>query len=456
MQNRTDFVHGWMSADCGRGTTDIVWSCLGTIFLCVWTAIHLPVPPYTHNWQQSWPAKFGRSSVVPAFVSVIAPESLAFVAVMGLLKARRSRAILRRTIDEKMSLAHGFFLDMGGFCLKLPAEKYLQISSNDIERAADASTSLGPAPPPMKEILLYPTGLASDPWKYVEPPVAEHGQDVAMAGQLSSNERAMNSRGGPVLTSSHPSWFHELKLISEEQVNSSAKSDALTKLITCMQALWFATQVISRLCQYHTVTLLEVSTLAYVFCAVTAYAAWWKKPQGCTVPVILQCTEEEKPSHQENLSLKFNVVELWGLWKWIPSYDRELWGLSEWATSFDRGVVRRGEGFALFMVLGALYGAIHVASWNIALPSNPELWLWRASSLYCLVFGLLLNLNHTALFLSEYKMVFIRPGYWLLSITTWVYCIVRVFMLVEVFVSLRSLPSSAYKSVHWSTFVPHI
>lgn len=231
-------------------------------------------------------------------------------------------------------------------------------------------------------------------------------------------------------------------MISQEQVNNSAKSDTLTKMITCMQALWFATQVITRLSQHRAITLLEVSTLAYVFCAVTAYAAWWKKPQGCTDPVVFSCTEEEKPSHRETTGLERNSIE--------------FWGLSEWAISLDSRLGRWGSEVALFMVFGATYGAIHVASWNIALPSDLELWLWRASSLYCLLFGLLLNLIHIALFLLENKMAWTGPGDWLLPITLWVYFIVRVYMLVEVFLSLRSLPSSAYDSVHWSTFVPHI
>jgi hypothetical protein len=344
MQNRTDFVHGWRSATCGRGTNDIVSSCLVTILLCVWTAIHLPVPPYTGDWQLSKRAQLGRSSVVPALVSVLAPESLAFVAFIGFLKAWRNRAVLRRTIDEKMSLCHGFFLDMGGFCLKLPAEEYLQITCNDIVRAADACTFLGPEPPPVKKVHIYPTGLASEPWRCVEQPVTEDGHDVAMARQISSDERATGSGGGPVLTSSHPRWFHELKLISQEQVNSSAKSDTVTKLITCMQALWFATHVISRLFQHRAITLLEISTLAYVFCAVTAYAAWWKKPQGCTVPVMLGCTEEDNPSHRDKTGIEQNSVE--------------FWGLSEWAISLDSKLGGWGSEIALFMVFKSIFGAI--------------------------------------------------------------------------------------------------
>jgi len=45
--NQTDgLTHGWVSNYCGRGTSDILWSCFFTMFLCVWTAIHLPALYY--------------------------------------------------------------------------------------------------------------------------------------------------------------------------------------------------------------------------------------------------------------------------------------------------------------------------------------------------------------------------------------------------------------------------
>lgn len=37
-----------------------------------------------------------------------------------------------------------------------------------------------------------------------------------------------------------------------------------------------------------------------------------------------------------------------------------------------------------------------------------------------------------------------------------VYIIVRTYVIVEVFLSLRALPPSAFASIKWSSFVPHI
>ena len=36
------------------------------------------------------------------------------------------------------------------------------------------------------------------------------------------------------------------------------------------------------------------------------------------------------------------------------------------------------------------------------------------------------------------------------------YIIVRAYMIVEVFLSLRALPPSAFQSVQWSSLIPHV
>ena len=49
-------VHGWQPEPSGRGTWSIVWSCLTTVLLCSWSALHLPVPDWktVHSDIQSW------------------------------------------------------------------------------------------------------------------------------------------------------------------------------------------------------------------------------------------------------------------------------------------------------------------------------------------------------------------------------------------------------------------
>ena len=73
-------------------------------------------------------------------------------------------------------------------------------------------------------------------------------------------------------------WVTELEATSDDRINDEAKSDIVTKVLTCCQTLWLATQVTTRLIQHKALTLLEVTSMGYVACAIIAYAAWWCKP----------------------------------------------------------------------------------------------------------------------------------------------------------------------------------
>lgn len=413
MPNSTDLVHGWVSANCGRGTIDILWSCLVTTIFCVWTAIHLPVPHYELHWPLSMRKKIVRSKIVPAMISIIAPEILTYTAIVELLSARKTTQTLKRILcDDDISLVHGFFFDMGGFCLKWAGDDYRQIEIDDIANL--------PGPGPQ----------------------STHKTDE-VESQLT---RQKNGHDGTesMAIETHLQWVKELGKWSADQINERANSDTLTKCITCAQGLWFATQAISRLVEHQAVSLLEVSTSAYVFCAVAAYAAWWKKPQGCVIPFIIGCTENTMAPERRTAYMR---VE--GTWKEF------LWGGSDWFEPVDKDIPTWHIG--LLTLLSTAYGAWYVAAWNITLPSNIELWLWRACALYCLAFGLYVGLfltthrpfdhrSQASLILTKYLTALIMA----------LYITVRVYMGVEILISLRALPHSAYDSVQWSTFVPHI
>lgn len=78
---RDTLVYGWVSTYCGRGTSEILRSCLFTIFLCVWTVLHRPIPRYQGPRAHSFRTKIVRSKTVPAIIVLIASELLIFTAV---------------------------------------------------------------------------------------------------------------------------------------------------------------------------------------------------------------------------------------------------------------------------------------------------------------------------------------------------------------------------------------
>ncbi len=165
--------------------------------------------------------------------------------------------------------------------------------------------------------------------------------------------------------------------------------------------------------------------MAYVMCALIAYGFWWNRPQNCAIPVIVECSDgamdEMSPSMYgvcEGTILEFICSGR----HWI--HEGELIGKWKYAL--------------LFVLAPSVFGAVHLASWNIAHPTDIELWLWRGSIVACLVIPILFA-----------SVVYLRDAV--------VYRSACMHILVlAYFLSLRVLPSSVFNTVKWSSFVPHI
>jgi hypothetical protein len=110
-----------------RGTLDILWSCLFTLFLCTWSAQHLNVPRQrveqtNRPLRQEILAFAGSIWIKVKWVAtaVILPELLVGRALQDWMMARRS------SHDERFqyfasrdhtswTIVHAFFANMGGF-----------------------------------------------------------------------------------------------------------------------------------------------------------------------------------------------------------------------------------------------------------------------------------------------------------------------------------------------------
>jgi hypothetical protein len=111
------------------------------------------------------------------------------------------------------------------------------------------------------------------------------------------------------------------------------------------------------------------------------------------------------------------------------------------------------RGFFILAILSFLYGGLHLLSWNSHFPSDIEHTLWHVSASIIAAggFGVWLvvywsSSDTNPLFFVVYLLL------WLCPIA---YGFARFYIIVEAFISIRSLPEGAYKTVSWS-IVPHI
>ncbi|KIM26217.1 hypothetical protein M408DRAFT_52278, partial [Serendipita vermifera MAFF 305830] len=103
-----------------RSIWGIVWSCLSTIFLCTWVAVHpnvhfKPKKP-NRNWFERWlqdPLNVFFTYKLPLFLwALVVPEYILAWAVRQYVQA----GVISRQVPG-WTRTHGFFMIMGGFHL---------------------------------------------------------------------------------------------------------------------------------------------------------------------------------------------------------------------------------------------------------------------------------------------------------------------------------------------------
>ncbi|KAH6662683.1 hypothetical protein B0J14DRAFT_553715 [Halenospora varia] len=71
----TTAIVGWVSDPAGQGMFLLIFSCLLTLGLCVWSAMHLNIPLYDKRPAQTWMRNFKWG-----LIGVVAPELIIFAA----------------------------------------------------------------------------------------------------------------------------------------------------------------------------------------------------------------------------------------------------------------------------------------------------------------------------------------------------------------------------------------
>ena len=208
--NTTDVV-AWVDEPDRRGTSGILTSCIGTMLLCVWTALHLNLP-HPSSVKQRWYNNSQQWRKVRwLFLGWLAPELVVYTAWFQHREARKVMDLGIKVKDSafdesrydghgaKWSMVQAFYATMGGLVIDV------------------------------------------------------NGRDPFLPGQ----RRRMTLT--PDAVKFIAKWYAEvLPDITEEDIRDRSKADALSKLIVCVQAAWFVAQSINRLASTLPITLIEV------------------------------------------------------------------------------------------------------------------------------------------------------------------------------------------------------
>jgi hypothetical protein len=226
--------------------------------------------------------------------------------------------------------------------------------------------------------------------------------------------------------------------ITEEEISDRSKTDRLSKLIACLQILWFAIQLIGRAGQHLPTTNLELFTLGIVVCSLGTYAAYWRSPQDIRLPITVS-VGEGKAFH-----------DVFG--HAISPRARFSWSEPRFSNPFFPSIF-------LSSVITGIFGACHLIGWDFLYPSSVERLLWRIASISCmavpfLLLALGLSIDVDVDFWPPECSVEYLGG---MSVRTllFLYFLARVYLLVAIFISLRSVPAGVYQTVNWSLYFPH-
>ena len=287
----------------GRGTLGLVMSCIFTLSLCVWTALHLNVVPKGTSRLKRTLRKTGW-----ALMALFAPEYVLWSAITQWQCARKVCDMRNEILDNQTRSAAGTsptantetinasLGDAVGSASSGAMSIHTAESATNVDSVAASCVSgecskFGPVSKLNSETNLDLEKNKRKRW------CLEQGFYAAMGGYVVSVEEQDQwiLNDGMTVTLEGILILARLDMlpdIDRSTVTARSKADGLAKTLVVIQASWMIIQIIARRASGLPVTLLELNTLAHVICAMAMYGLWWKKPQDVKEPVEIKLNTE--------------------------------------------------------------------------------------------------------------------------------------------------------------------
>ncbi|KAK5170094.1 uncharacterized protein LTR77_004678 [Saxophila tyrrhenica] len=243
-------------------------------------------------------------------------------------------------------------------------------------------------------------------------------------------------------------------------IEDRSKSDTLAKSLVCVQLASFLLSVVSRLFKHLPIAPIEIEATAFAICSILIYPFLFRRPKNVRTPIVLG-TYQTIPTRI--LQLKFQHQKAPAhengepLFVLIDGAEKDFPGCPPPDLSLP--ALRREDTIVVclsFVALSFAFGAIHIAGWNLELPTKADRWLWRIAALVVttgptvsaggLVLIDMAKVRHAPRFIKHLLLVFGLAG--------WAYTMGRFIFLVEIFRTLAYLSPSTYDTPNWTSSIP--
>ena len=265
-RNKTTIpLRNWQPEPNTRGTWSIISTCLITLTLCLWTALHLNIPEHNGDTRQRW-RKVGW-----LLIGLLAPEMVVCTALLQRMRAMRLTKMMQAKFGGKpesewRNSKYAFI-----FRKTQPGSDGPSVEMNEFQSQAFKRRHPWTH---VHSFYVIMGGFAFDT-SSAKPNFLPHGRS-----RLTLRIRALK-----YLVEHAP---HLIPDLSEEEIRDKSKADGLAKLLVCLQGIWFCLQCIVRLAQEQAISFLELNTFGHALCALLLYALWWYKPLDINSPTLLE------------------------------------------------------------------------------------------------------------------------------------------------------------------------
>ena len=468
--SREEPREGWVSQPDGRGTFDILFSCLFTVFLCTWTALHLNVPALHETYWQQF-----RRKCRWAIQTIMAPEFVLGFASGQKVEAQRSVEMFRALGYKDWTVRHGFYANMGGFHLQAEGFPSFPINAKQLHYLVK------------RKYVAFPEFSAKDVW------------DKSKADGFQK-----------LFTCIQTGWFI-IQIIGRAIQHLPVTTLELTTLgfVFCTLVMYY--QWADKPLDVARPTIIRPPiTINPPPITIDPPPITTNPPPITTDPPPI--TTDPPPITTDPPPITIDQILIEGGDIASQPYKQTpldfIDNLSpSWLTEaqphlrFRRGpperplprftndrfpVIGASLEAIMFFIYSMTYCSLHFIGWNFSFPTNIERTLWRSASItmvssalvfwicetyqdgrrigrwerwYARMFpekgekayrmGLSPQSRKEIMFIPVWEVVIMIP-------VTFIYSLARSYIVIEIFLSQRSLPKGAFDTVDWSKYIPHI